>query len=91
MRYICLAVLMAGSMALTGCFGDDDDDGFNSQPIGEVAIDQAKAVQAASQVEAIIAASRNLDTDEPQDISRIVLPEANLAEPVKVSGANASL
>ena len=90
MRYICLAVLMAGSMALTGCFGDDDD-GFNGQNIGEVAIDQAKAVQATSQVEAVIAASRNLDTDEPQDISRIVLDEANLAEPVKVGGANASL
>lgn len=90
MRYVCLALLIAGSAALTGC-GGDDDDGFTSQAIGEVAIDQAKAVQAASQVEAVIAASRNLDTDEPQDISRIVLAEANVAEPVQVSGANASL
>lgn len=91
MRYVCLALLITGSAALTGCFGSDDNDGFNSQNIGEVAIDQAKAVQAVSQVEAVIAASRNLDTDEPQDISRIMLDEANLAEPVAVTGANASL
>ncbi len=90
MRYVCLALLITGSAMLTGC-GGDDDDGFNSQAIGEVAIDQAKAVQAVSQVDAVIAASRNLDTDEPQDISHVVLAEANLAEPVKVNDANASL
>lgn len=74
---------------LTGCGGDDD--GFNSQVVGEVAIDQAKAVQVVSQVEAVIAASGNLDNAEPQDISRIMLNEANLAEPVAITGANASL
>lgn len=90
MHYVCLALLITGSAMLVGC-GGDDDNGFNSQVTGEVAIDQAKAVQAVSQVEAVIAASRNLDTDEPQDISHVVLAEANLAEPIKINNTNASL
>lgn len=91
MRYILLAILLTGSAAMTGCFGGDDDNNVSSQPINDVAADQAKAILAVSQVDAVIAVSRDVDTDEPQDISRIVLPEANLAEPVKVTGANASL
>ena len=91
MRYIFLAILITGSAALTGCFGDDNNNTSNNQNNSDVAIDQAKANLAASRVDAVINASKNVDTDEPQDISRIVLPEANLAEPVKISGANASL
>ena len=91
MRYIFLAMLITGSAAMTGCGSDDDDHNVSSPPVNDNAVEQAKAELAVSQVDAVINASRNLDTDEPQDISRIVLPEANLAEPVKVKGANASL
>ena len=91
MRYIFLAILITGSTALTGCFGGDDNNTSSNQGNGAVAVDQAKAKLAVSQVDAVIKASRNLDTDEPQNIDRIILPEANLAKPVEIAGANASL
>ncbi|MBI0425162.1 hypothetical protein [Psychrobacter sp. NG27] len=89
MRYIMLAVLITGSAALSGCFNDND----SSSNLGksDVAVDQAKAELAVNRANDVIDASNNVDTDEPQDIDRIVLPEANLAEPVVVTGANASL
>ncbi len=91
MRYIFLAILITGSAALTGCFGDNDNNTSIGQVNGDKAVDKAKAEQAVSRVNDVIAASRNVDTDEPQDVSRIILPEANLAEPVEIAGANASL
>ena len=89
MRYIMLAVLITGSAALSGCFNDND----SSSNLGksDVAVDQTKAELAVNRASDVIDASNNVDTDEPQDIDRIVLPEANLAEPVVVTGANASL
>ncbi|MGP4715023.1 hypothetical protein ACTXGL_00105 [Psychrobacter sp. T6-6] len=89
MRYVMLAVLITGSAALSGCFNDND----SSSNIGksDVAVDQAKAELAAKRTSDVIDASNRPDTDEPQDIDRIVLPEANLAEPVAVTDANASL
>ncbi len=90
MRYIILAVLITGSAALSGCFNDNDNS--SSSPIdNDVALDQAKAQAAADRTSDVIDASNNVDTDEPQDIDRIILPEANLAEPVVVKNANASL
>ncbi|MBF4489304.1 hypothetical protein IOD06_05310 [Psychrobacter sp. N25K4-3-2] len=93
MRYIILAVLITGSAALSGCFNDNDNNDFDSsnQVDNAVAADQAKAKLAVNNTSAVIDASNNVDTDEPQDIDRVMLPEANLAEPVAVSGANASL
>lgn len=92
MRYVYLAILITGSAALTGCFNDSDNNfNANNGVDNSLAIDQAKAQSAVDSVSAVINASNNVDTDEPQDISRIVLPEANIAEPVAVSGANASL
>lgn len=93
MRYVLLAVLITGSAALSGCFNDNDNNDFDSsnQVDKDVAADQAKAKLAVSRTSAVIDASNNVDTDEPQDIDRIILPEANLAEPVAVKDANASL
>lgn len=90
MRYICLAILITGSAALAGCSNSDNINDF-VKVNDDVATDQANANLAASRVDAVIGATKNGDTDEPQDISNIVLPEANLAEPVAVTGANASL
>ena len=89
MRYILLAVLITGSAALSGCFNDND----SSSNIGksDVAVDQDKAELAVKRTSDVIEASNSPDTDEPQDIDRIVLPEANLAEPVPIENANASL
>lgn len=93
MRYVMLAVLITGSAALSGCFNDNDSNDFDSSNQGnsDVAADQAKAKLAVSRTSAVIDASNNVDTDEPQDIDRVILPEANLAEPVAIEGANASL
>lgn len=93
MRYIILAVLITGSASLSGCFSDNDNDKAGSpNPVNnDVASDQAKAKVAIDRTSDVIDASNNVDTDEPQDIDRIVLPEANLAEPVVVANANASL
>ena len=89
MRYVLLAVLITGSAALSGCFNDND----NSSDLDnkDVATDQAKAELAVERTSAVIDASNNVDTDEPQDIDRIVLPEADSAEPVAIEDANASL
>lgn len=89
MRYLYLAVLIAGSAALTGCFNDSSD--TVTRIDDQTKLDQAKAKLAVSTTDAVIGASRNVDTDEPQDISRVILPEANLAEPVAINNANASL
>ena len=93
MRYLMLAVLITGSAALSGCFNDNDNNDFDSsnQVDKDVAADQAKAELAVNRTSDVIDASNNVDTDEPQDIDRIILPEANLAEPVAIKGANASL
>lgn len=92
MRYIFLAVLVTGSAVLSGCFNDSDDDFNTNDGIdNNVTIDQANAQLAADRVSAVINASKDVNTDEPQDIDRIILPEANSAEPVTVSDANASL
>lgn len=96
MRYVLLVMLVTGSAALSGCFNDNDNNGSNSNPgDNSVAIDQANAELAVQRTSAVINASPDtsvgVNTAEPQDIDRIVLPEANLAEPVAVSGANASL
>ena len=93
MRYVMLAVLITGSAALSGCFNDNDNNDFDSsnQVDKDVAADQAKAKLAVNRTSDVIDASNNVDTDEPQDIDRIILPEANLAEPVAIKGANASL
>ena len=89
MRYILLAVLITGSAALSGCFNDND----NSSNLGNNngSVEQDKAELAVSRTAAVIDTSNNVDTDEPQDIDRIVLPEANLAEPVPIKDAKASL
>ena len=89
MRYVMLAVLITGSAALSGCFNDNDSSSDLAK--SDVAVDQAKAELAVDRTSDVIDASNNLDTDEPQDIDRIILPEANLAEPVVVTDANASL
>lgn len=93
MRYLMLAVLITGSAALSGCFNDNDNNAIKpSNPINnDVALDQERAKLAVSRTSDVIDASNNVDTDEPQDIDRIILPEANLAEPVVVANANASL
>lgn len=93
MRYVLLAILVTGSAALSGCFGDNDNKNFETGNQGNpnVAADQAKANLAVERVSTVINASKDVNTDEPQDIDRIILPEANLAEPVAVTGANASL
>lgn len=89
MRYLMLAVLITGSAALSGCFNDNDSSSNLGNNNGSV--EQDKAELAVSRTSNVIDASNNLDTDEPQDIDRIVLPEANLAEPVAIKNANASL
>ncbi|ERL55130.1 hypothetical protein [Psychrobacter aquaticus] len=93
MRYLMLAVLITGSAALSGCFSDNDNNASKpTNPVNnDVAVDQEKAKLAVSRTSDVIDASNNVDTDEPQDIDRIILPEANLAEPVVVANANASL
>lgn len=94
MRYILLAILVTGSAALSGCFNDNNNSSNSRPPVQpdtNVSPDQADAQLAVSRVNAVIDASKNVDTDEPQDIDRIILPAANLAEPVAVKGANASL
>lgn len=91
MRYIILAVLITGSAALSGCFSDNDNNSSSKPVNDDVALDQAKAKVAVERTSDVIDASNNVDSDEPQDIDRIILPEANLAEPVVVSNANASL
>ena len=93
MRYVLLAVLVTGSAALSGCFGDNDNKSFETgnQGNADVAADQAKANVAVDRVSAVINASKDVNTDEPQDIDRIIVPEANLAEPVAITGANSSL
>ena len=93
MRYVLLAILVTGSAALSGCFGDNDNKNFETGNQGnrDVVADQAKAHLAVERVSTVINASKDVNTDEPQDIDRIILPEANLAEPVAVTGANASL
>ena len=93
MRYVLLAILVTGSAALSGCFSDNDNKNFETGNQGnpDVAADQVKANLAVERVSTVINASKDVNTDEPQDIDRIILPEANLAEPVAVTGANASL
>ncbi|MGP5211703.1 MULTISPECIES: hypothetical protein [Psychrobacter] len=91
MRYIILAVLITGSAALSGCFSDNDNNSSSKPVKDDVALDQAKAKVAVERTSDVIDASNNVDSDEPQDIDRIILPEANLAEPVVVANANASL
>lgn len=91
MRYIILAVLITGSAALSGCFSDNDNNSSSKPVNDDVALDQAKAKVAVERTSDVIDASNNVDSDEPQDIDRIILPEANLAEPVVVANANASL
>lgn len=93
MRYVLLAVLVTGSAALSGCFGDNDNKSFETgnQGNADVAADQAKANVAVDRVSAVINASKDVNADEPQDIDRIIVPEANLAEPVAITGANSSL
>ncbi len=91
MRYIILAVLITGSAALSGCFSDNDNNSSSKPVDDDVALDQAKAKVAVERTSDVIDASNNVDSDEPQDIDRIILPEANLAEPVVVANANASL
>lgn len=92
MRYLLIAVLVTGSAALSGCFSDSDNDfDANNGVDNTIAIDQANAQLAADRVATVINASKDVNTDEPQDIDRIILPEANRAEPARVSGANASL
>lgn len=87
MRYLCLAILITGSAALSGCFGDSNDNNFDSKD----KVDQNDAELAVQRASTVISASKNVNIDEPQDIDRIILPEANLAEPVAITGANASL
>lgn len=89
MRYVMLAVLITGSAALSGCFNDNDNS--SNLANNDVTTDQAKAELAVERTSAVIDASNNVDTDEPQDIDRIVLPEANSAEPVAIKDPNASL
>lgn len=101
MRYVLLAVLVTGSAALSGCFNDHNDNHFEShdqidtdapnQTDTDVAANQADAKEAVKRVSEVINASNNVNTDEPQDISRINLPDANLAKPVAITGANSSL
>ena len=93
MRYVLLAILVTGSAALSGCFSDNDNKNFETGNQGNpnVATDQANANLAVERVSAVIDASKDVNTDEPQDIDRIILPEANLAEPVAITGANSSL
>lgn len=91
MRYLILAVMFAGSAMLTGCFNDNNSFDSRDNVNNDVAADQAKAKLAVSRTTAVIEASNNVNVDEPQDIDRIMLPEANLAEPVPITGANASL
>ena len=92
MRYVLLAVVVTGSAALSGCFNDNDNNFETRDPVDTgVAVDQANAKLAVDRVSAVINASKNVDVDEPQDIDRIILPEANLAEPVAITGASASL
>lgn len=86
MRYVLLAVLVTSTAALSGCFSDNNND-FETRE----QFDQGKANLAVARTQLVINASNNLNTDEPQDISRIILPEANLAEPVAITGANSSL
>ena len=94
MRYVFLAILLTGSAALAGCSNGDNINDF-VKVNDDVAIDQANAELAVQRTSAVINASPDaspgVNTAEPQDISNIVLPEANLAEPVAVTGANASL
>ena len=92
MRYIYLAILIAGSATITGSFNDSNNDfNTNNGVDNSLAVDQAKAQSAVDMVSTVINASRDVDTDEPQNIDRIVLPEANIAEPVAIPDANASL
>lgn len=93
MRYLLLAVLITGSAALSGCFNDNDNDNFGSlnQNNPGVTTDQSNAELAVSRTNTVINTSKNINTDEPFDIDRIILPEANLAEPIAISNANASL
>ena len=91
MRYLILAVMFVGSATLTGCFNDNNSFDSRDNVNDDVAADQAKAKSAVSRTDAVIGASNNLNNDEPQDIDRIMLPEANIAEPVAINGANASL
>ena len=91
MRYMLLAVLITGSAALSGCFNDNDNNNSSNLGNNNGSVEQDKAELAVSRTSAVIDASNNVDTDEPQDIDRIVLPEANLAEPVPIKDAKASL
>ncbi|WP_201558110.1 hypothetical protein [Psychrobacter sp. 72-O-c] len=92
MRYLLLAVLVTGSAALSGCFNDNDNDFETRDPVNtDVAVDQANAKLAVKRVSAVINTSKNVNVDEPQDIDGIILPEANLAEPVAITDANSSL
>nr|WP_317199293.1 hypothetical protein [uncultured Psychrobacter sp.] len=93
MRYLLLAVLVTGSAALTGCFGDNDNDNFDppSQVDNDLIRDQANAQDAVNKTSAVIDASNNVNTDEPQDIDRIMLSDANRAEPIAIKDPNASL
>lgn len=92
MRYVLLAILVTGSAALSGCFNDNDNNFETQNPVNtDVAVDQANAKVAVERVSAVINASNNVNVDEPQDIDRIILPDANLAEPVAITGAKSSL
>ena len=91
MRYIYLAIVITGSAALSGCFGDSNNSGSTGSTGNGGSTDQSNAKLAVSRVDNVISSSKNVNFDEPQDIDRIILPDANTADPVAVSGANASL
>lgn len=97
MRYIYLAIVITGSAALFGCSSDNNNSGTTAPPDSgvppdsSVPTDQVDANLAVSKVDTVINTSKDVNLDEPQDIDRIILPAANTAEPVAVSGANASL
>ncbi|MGM8885835.1 hypothetical protein ACS8FD_07820 [Psychrobacter sp. 1U2] len=92
MRYLFLAVLVTGSAALIGCSDSDNNDfDFDNQNENANSVDQANAQLAVDRTSDVIDASNDVNTDEPQDIDRIILPEANTAEPVAITDANASL
>ena len=97
MRYIYLAIVITGSAALFGCSGGNNNSDTTGPPDSGVppgsggSADQANAKLAVSRVDTVINTSKDVNLDEPQNIDRIILPAANTAEPVAVTGANASL
>ncbi|WP_435980406.1 hypothetical protein [Psychrobacter sp. DM4] len=95
MRHVLLAMVFAGSAALIGC-SDSDNNNFDTQNQvdNDLIRDQNNAQLAVDRTSDVIDASpdvNGVNTAEPQDIDRIVLPEANRAEPIAIEDANASL